>query len=305
MITVLTGKNLYEIQKEASKLIDDFIDKHGDSIERFDGSEIDNSDALIDAVRSVSFLEPRKMVVVRDFAQSKALLERVELLIESTADTTDLVLIDPKLDKRTAEFKMLKKSTQLKEFKELEPYLLEKWAVAEAEILGSTLKNNDAKYLVELIGPNQQMLKSEIDKLAISSKTITRDLINQLIEATPQSKVFALLDYLFNGEANKAWSIYLDQRAQGEEPHKILSMIVWQLQQLVTAMYVPNNSKETLIADGMSPYSAKKSLDMVKKIDKATLKFLVNELSELELQSKTSADIESALALYFSEVLVA
>jgi DNA polymerase-3 subunit delta len=301
MTIVLTGKNIFELQHKLNDIVDKFVNENGESIERFDGSEITSLDGLIDSVRSISFLEPKKLVIVREFSKSKELIDRINEILASKADSTELVFVDPLLDKRTAFYKLLKKNTELLEFKELDVFQLEKWVQKVANESGSSINASNAKYLIDRVGQNQLLLKSEIDKLAISGKEITKELIIEMTDETPQSKIFTMLDKLFSGDVNKAWELYLDQRAQGEEPQKILAMITWQLQQIAMACFVPERSKAQLIKDGMTPYSASKSLALARNISKRTLSYLVSELSELDSQSKTNADIESAFAVYFSE----
>ncbi len=303
MVVVLTGSNAYLLQDYLHKLIDDFTEKYGDSIERFDGAELTSSDSILDAVRSVSFLDPRKMVIVRDFAQNKDILDKIESVVEQTAETTNLVLIDPKLDKRTAAFKYLKSSCDVKSFDEKLPYELENWVKEEAKNLGVTIGGPEARYLVERVGLNQQLIAQELTKMSISSKVITRNLIDELVDATPQSKVFDMLGALFIGDGKKAFELYKDQRAQGEEPQKLLAMITWQLQQLTLAVFSEIKSVEAMKSLGMSPYSAQKALQMAEHISRSDLKFYIRELAEIDMQSKTSADVESALAVYFSEVI--
>lgn len=302
MVVVLTGSNSYLLQKSLHELIAEFTKKSGDSIERFDGTEITNADNVLDAVRSVSFLEPKKMVVVRDFSQSKDLAEKIETIVDQTADSTELVLVDPKLDKRTAMYKYLKKSCDVKSFDMVQPYELERWLADEAKKLGSKISSSDIRFLIERVGPNQQLLGQELSKLALNSSEITKSTIEELVEPTPQSKVFDMLDALFNGDAKRAQDLYEDQRSQGEEPQKLLAMITWQLQQLTYAVFAPVKSVDSLVAAGMSPYSAQKALVMAKRISKSDMKFFITELADIDMQSKTNADIESALAVYFSEI---
>jgi DNA polymerase-3 subunit delta len=302
MVVVLTGLNTYLLQEKLHELTADFTKEHGDSIERFDGQEITKTDGILDAVRSVSFLEPRKMVIVRDFGQNKQLLEKIEEIIEQTADSTDLILVDPKLDKRTSVYKHLTKNCDVKRFDNLQNYELENWVKSEAKGLGISISSSDAKHLVDRVGANQLMLSQELKKLSLSGKELNKELIDEMIEANPQSKVFDMLEALFSGNGKVAEKLYKEQRAQGEEPQKIIAMITWQLQQLTLAMYSPNKSSKDLIEAGISPYSANKAMNLARNISRSDLVFLVNELAELDMQSKTNADVESALIVYFSEV---
>lgn len=302
MVKTIFGKNQYLVQQKLDDIFDEYIKNGGESVERFDGSESEIVDSVIDAVRSVSFLDPNKLVIIKDFSHNKDIFARIEELVESTADSTTLVLVDPKLDKRTSGFKYLKANTELVECRELDEQSIASWLMDESKSMELKVDFNVIRYLVNRVGLNQQLLKSELDKLSLSGKDITKELIDSMIEETPQSKIFTMLDMLFSGRVEKAWSLYNDQRAQGEEPQKILAMIAWQLQQLALAMHVPDKNKQRLISDGMSPYGAQKALDMVKKIDEKQLEYMVTELARIDVMSKTNADIESAFAVYFSEV---
>jgi len=79
-------------------------------------------------------------------------------------------------------------------------------------------------------------------------------------------------------------------------------MITWQLQQLTLAVFAPSKTVDTLVRAGMSPYSAQKALQMAKHITPKDLRFYITELAAIDAMSKTNADIESALSVYFSEV---
>jgi DNA polymerase III delta subunit len=191
----------------------------------------------------------------------------------------------------------------MRTFDDLQPYELEHWAIELAKNLGVKLSSADAKYLVDRVGPNQQQLSQEINKLSLNGSEISRKSIEELVEPNPQSKVFDMLEALFSGNYKKAQELYEDQRSQGEEPQKLLAMITWQLQQLTLAVYAPVKTVDALVASSkISPYSAQKALHLAKNISKNDLKFYITELANIDLQSKTSADIESALAVYFSEV---
>jgi DNA polymerase-3 subunit delta len=302
MIVVLTGNNSFGLQESLRGITKDFTKDHGNSVERFDAVDETNADMIVDAVRSISFLEPRKLVIVRNFGQNKDLLEKIESVVDQTAESTDLLLVDEKLDKRTSAYKYLKKTCEVRLFEEMNPYELEGWIAEEAKKMKVNINRSDIKFLIDRVGPNQQLLYHELAKLNTYSSEITKNSIFELIEPTPQSKVFDMLEALFDGNAVKAHELYIDQRAQGEDPHKLLAMITWQLQQLTLAVFAPDRSVSNLTSTGMSPYSAQKALQLAEKINKEDIKFFVTELAQIDMLSKTSADVESALAVYFSEV---
>lgn len=302
MIVVLTGANTFLLNNSLRHIVSEFTEKSGDSIERFDAQELSSVDGILDAVRSISFLEPKKLVIVRDFAQNKDVVLKIEELINHTADSTELVLVDQKLDRRTSMYKFLKKECDVRSFDVLQPYELEKWFASQANEIGADITTQNIRFIIDRTGPNQQLLYNELEKLTLHTKAITKEVIEMLVEPTPQSVVFEMLEALFSGAARKAHELYIDQRAQGEEPQKLLAMITWQLQQLTLAVFSPSKTTASLTALGMSPYSAQKILKLAANISKSDLQFFITELADIDLKSKTSADVESALAVYFAEV---
>jgi DNA polymerase-3 subunit delta len=302
MIVVLGGTNGLALKDELHKIIDKFKDEFGDSIESFDELEIANADGLLDAVRSLSFLDPKKLVIVRNFSKSSDVMNRLEEIINQTADSTDLVLIDQSVDKRTAQYKFLQKNTEMRIFNDLSPNDLANWGLDYVRRSSSEISRSAVMYLIDQVGSDQFRIKNELDKLILSNKPITIDLINKMVEPVAQSKIFNLLDVLFKGEDKKAWLLYKDQRAQGEEPQKIIGMITWQLQQLCLAVFAPSKSLNVLVETGMSPYTAQKSLQLAKNISKNDLKYYINQLAETDYKTKTGASVEAAIEVYISDV---
>lgn len=300
---MISGKNEHAIFAALKQRIAEFRQSDGGSIEQFDAAEITNTDGILNAVRSLSLLDERKLVVVRNPAESKELLERIETIVEQTADSTDLLMVG-KLDRRAKYYNFLKQNTELKEYAEPNAADLVRFATDYARSLGVQMPMSAASYLVELVGLNQFQIKNEVDKLALSDRVIDRDLIDELVEPNPQSKIFTMLDALFAGDGKLAWRLYQEQRAQGQEPQKIIGMLTWQLQQLTLAVFAPEKTTGTLTGAGMSPYSAQKSLKLAGAVSVSKLRYYVDQLARIDWQAKTNATVEAALAVYFTDVAV-
>ncbi len=301
MIITLTGTS-FAIRRRLNDLTEKFVAKNGDfALEKFDAEEVEGQ-AVLEAVQSVPFLSPRKMVVVRNGAANKELNERVEQIISSSGKDTDLVFYEPSLDKRTSYFKVLKKQTEFENYEELDKYALAKWLASEAKNGGGELTPADASYLVERAGANQEMLKNELDKLLLYDPKITRDNIDLLVEPAPQSRVFDLLDAAFSGQKARALALYEDQRAQRVEPQAILAMLAWQLQLFTLAKLGKNRAPDQIAKDaGVSPYPLSKAAQAVKKISDEQLKRLVEGALEIDFKSKTTTyDLDEALKTYIA-----
>jgi DNA polymerase-3 subunit delta len=300
MIVTLTGNNYYLLKKRLDELAGKFVKEHGElALEKIDAEEAE-SQAIMDAIQSLPFLASRKMVIVRNGSLNKQLSGQIEQIINSAGGGVDLIFHEANPDKRTAYFKVLKAKTQLEEFNESDSRELTRWLVAEAKKQDGQLNQADATYLVDRVGPNQQLLAKELDKLITSEPKITRDNIDRLTEKTPQSKVFDLLDAAFAGDKERALELYADQRAQKVEPQAIMAMIAWQLKLLALAKTGGSKTSQQIAKDaGISPYPVMKAQNLARKIDDDRLRDMVAEALKIDEMSKTKTiDLDEALKTY-------
>jgi DNA polymerase-3 subunit delta len=300
MIVTITGANDLLRRGELDKLVSSFVAEHGDmAIERFDGDE-SAVDRMRESVQSMPFLSSRKLVVLREPGKQKTFSEAIAEVLESIADTTDLIIYEPKLDKRGSYYKTLKKATDFRELAELDAGALVKWAVAYTAEQGGKLSAMDAKSLVDRVGINQQLLKSELDKLLAFDEQISRSSIELLTEPLPQSTVFELLDATFAGNSAKAFSIYGEQRALKVEPQAIMAMLAWQLHILAVVKAAGPKSVDAIAKEArLNPFVVRKSQGMTRKLTLEYIKVLIADLLDLDLKSKRiSIDVDEALQLY-------
>ncbi len=302
MVVTLTGSNSFLLNKRRDELVAEFIKVHGNlALERLDGAEAQLSQ-IIEAVQAMPFLTSKKMVVIRDLGASKDAQENIEQIISSTAPTTDLVIFEPSVDRRSAYFKVLKAKTQLEDFKQLEGSELAKWVVSQANKISAELKISDANYLIDRIGTNQAILSSELDKLALYDNVITKQSIDLLTEKTPQSKIFDLLDAAFAGRQKQALELYEQQRIQKVEPQAILALITWQLNLIALCKAGKGKSSTQIAADAkQNPYPVTKAQNLSTKIDDNRLKDMISEALRIDFKSKSvGLDIDEALKTYIA-----
>jgi len=289
---------------ELAKIIQAFVAQYGDmAFEQLDGEEV-SYERMAEAVQSLPFLVAKKLVVLRTPSVNKQFMEQAETLLSDVPETTDVVLVEPKLDKRTAYHKWLKQHTAYKEYDELDARRLASWVVQFAKEQGSSISLSDAAYLIDTVGTDQQLLSNEICKLVLAGTKITRDTIHQLTEPMPQSKIFDLLDAAFSGQTKKALELYAEQRRLKVEPQEILAMLGWQLRQVALAKTA--GTKHDLIKEGkVSSYSARKAQVIARRLTLERLKNLVYDLVLLDARSKRqSIDLDEALQAYIMQITV-
>jgi DNA polymerase III delta subunit len=298
MIWTFTGKNSFALQLAVKKLVDDTINEVGEfGVERIDASD-NEVDFILQAVQSLPFLVTKKLIIVSNIQSNTSLLDKIEALVDRVADGVDVVLVEPALDKRKSSYKQLQKLTELKSFSEPKPFELPSWVVDFAKQQSAIISKQDATYLIERVGANQQMLATEIQKLSTSSPKITKEIIQLLTDESIQHTIFSLLDASFSGDSEKAILLYREQRRASVEPQYIIAMLVWQLQSIAQAVYAPIQNEAALIEMGQSPYTAKKSLSVAKRLTRNDIKRLIIDVSELDAQIKTSADPDAGVELF-------
>jgi DNA polymerase-3 subunit delta len=300
MIVTLTGENSFGLQHALRQLVDSFVAEQGDlALERLDGQETDLP-RIGEALHGLPFLSSKKMVVLRAPGSNKQFAEQAEQLLINLPETTVVIIVEPKLDKRLSYYKFLKKQTDFRDFPELDQHSLSQWLVTTAKEKGGSISPSDARYLIERVGANQQMLSNELEKLLLNEPNISRRTIDLLTIATPQSTIFQLLEAAFAGHAKRVLALYQEQRALKVEPAQIIAMLAWQLHVLAILKTGGDRSIDMVAREAkLNPYVIGKSQTIARNLTLAQLKKLIADLLAIDLKTKrTSIDTDEALQHY-------
>lgn len=289
MILAFVGDNTHSRDVAAHEYIDGFVKIHGDiAVDRYRGEDL-TPQQLLDSITTAPFLTQKRLVIVRGYMANKQLAEIIESVNSSIADTTDLVLIEDRLDSRSKSTAILKKLIDTREFSQLDSENLYNWIVDYANTINAKISYKDAIYLTERIGPNQQMLSSELKKLALYNTNITNESINALTTYLPSSSIFAMLDALFNGNLKKALELYDEQTQQGMDARAILGMIIWQLHTLAIVISAGAIVASDIVAvSKLSPFVVRKNQAIAKKINKTRLIDIYNKVLIADRTIKTN-----------------
>lgn len=277
--------------------VETFVAEYGDlALERLDGEEA-SFDRMREALESLPFLTSKKLVVLSSPSANKDLLEKAPELLEGIPETTDVIIVEPKLDKRLSYYKFLKKKAEYQEFGELDESGLTRWLVEEAKRRGGTLAQSDARHLVERVGNDQLLLSNELNKLLAYDPQITRGTIDLLTDLAPQSTIFELLDAALAGKTKRALELYAEQRAMKVEPQQIIAMLAWQLHVLALVKAAGQRDPATIAREAkLNPFVIRKSLAAAQRLTLAELKNLIRRTLQLDLRLKSQPiDADEAL----------
>ncbi len=297
MIRTLSGINALTLQQELQRSISDFTAQHSDlAVERFDASNTEVS-VLQDALTALPFLASRRLVVIDSPSSNAALSEQIVQLLEGVPETTDVLFVEPKFDKRSIIYKTLKKLTDFQEFAELNDVQLGSWMTDYVKERGGSISPATARSLLLRVGPQQLRLKSELDKLMSYKPAIDEAAVALLVSATPQSSTFDLLEAALGGNAAKAQKIYEDQRKQRVEPQAMLGLLAWQLHVLATVKAAGDRSADSISKDAkLNPYVVRKTQSLCRSMSMTTIKELVSQTLQVDEQLKTvGIDADEAL----------
>lgn len=300
MIITLTGSNDFMLGEALRQLRQDFVNECTDmGLETYDGQDVDPKQ-LPSILQALPFLVAKRMIIFRQPSAQKAVQDAVEQLLDSVTDTTDLVIVEPKLDKRTSYYKALKKQTDFKEFTPLDEPKLAQWLVAQAKEQEGSLSSSDATYLVRRVGANQLLLANEVQKLLSYQPQISRQTIDELTEPTPQSSVFDLLDAALSGNKQKTVALYHEQRQQKVEPLAIMGMLAWQLHILALVKTAEARSPSAIASEGkINPYVVSKTQNVARNCTLTDVKTWVHEAAKLDIRLKRQPiDADEAMINY-------
>lgn len=288
MAIALSGTNSYQVKSKLTKLVADFTAEHSDlALEKLDGSEV-SYEQIQSAIDSLPFLSTKKMVIVYDLSLNKQAAEELEQIIERAGNTTELIIVETKLDKRSVYYKQLKKLTDFTDYNELTEDQLAAWLIDEAKRLGASLSRTDSLYLVQRVGLDQMRLSRELEKLIQYNPQISKDTINLLCEENPSSTIFNLIDNVFSGNLKQALHIYDEQRRQRVEPQAIHGMFVWQMHAVAITCSAPANVNSGQIAkdSGISPYVIQKSQRIANRMGRTRIIEFMRLLRDIDYRGK-------------------
>lgn len=297
MITTLSGGNALLLQAAYIKQRTDFVNIYGDlSLERYDAGDTPYP-RLREAVQAMPFLVDKRLVVIDSPTSNKELAEHIAEFLDGVQDSTDVIFIESKFDKRSVLYKTLHKKTEFQDFADLNEAQLVGWLTDYAKEQGGTLSPANARLLVLRLGVDQMLLKNELDKLLSFDKEVNKESIELLTTASAQSTTFDLLDAALAGKTRRALELYLDQRRQRVEPQAILALLGWQLHVLATVKAGGDRSSDQVAKDArLNPYVVRKSAALARRLSMTTIKELVSATYNLDRRLKReSIDADEAM----------
>ncbi|MBI4101158.1 DNA polymerase III subunit delta [Candidatus Microgenomates bacterium] len=293
MVLFFYGPNSFAARVKIRETIERFKKKAGSDfgLERFDGDDPTlTADKLITAMTSVPFLAEHRLIIIEDLLTNKPIAEVAVKALRRVPKSTVVIWHERKPDERTRLFKMLVKASKPVKFQELGPAQLNGWVRKTAQDMGGKIDQLATNFLIQRVGNDQWRLWHELQKLASFKPTITKDMIEELTEASFEDTIFNLIDALVDGRSQQALELYQGLRSKRAEPLYILNMIAWGLRNLIVVKAAGDRSAAEMAKDhGMSPFVVGKATRAVRDLDLRLLKKIHRQIVATDFRLKTTS----------------
>jgi DNA polymerase III subunit delta len=291
MILFFYGPNSYEARQQIARLSEQYRTKAGSDfgLDRIDGSRATLA-TIKASLQAVPFLANSRLVIIEQLGTNKTVAAKIDDIIGTIPSTTVAVFYEPQVDQRTIFFKDLSAKAKTVEYKLLDRPKLQRWISAQFESAGSTIERAAIGRLLDRAGEDQWRLSGEIAKLIdyCGDNIITPESVDQMVESSSTDTVFDLVEAVTAGRRQQALKLYQDLQTAGHHETYILSMVIWQLRNLLMAKTAGRMTPPQLAkAASMSPFVAGKALSKRHLFSENDLKAAFLEAVETDYQIKS------------------
>lgn len=285
MIILLTGENDFELTKKIAQLKTQFDGR----AERYDAADL-TTEQLADIFAGQTLFAMKRLVVIDQPSTNPELWQNIPAWNDRLSDDTELVLVEPKPDKRTSTYKWLQKNADITTFDLIDPRdttRLVQWIETYAKQHSVALTTHQARRLAARAGGRQWELAHAIDKLALLP-VVSDEWIDDLVEPHPSESVFALFETALNGDVERL-AESVGRLRQTEEPYRLFGLMVAQGLQLATLVYGNGNvSKVAADTGAKSSYPLQKLAPHANRMNKRQAAALVKLLADADMRLKSS-----------------
>lgn len=283
MITLLTGENSFEVREALQKLIADF----SGTPERIDGAALTLA-SLPDLFMGVSLFATERLVIIDQLSASSAVWEKLPEWLPRITDEIHVVLLEPKLDKRTSTYKALKGVVTIQEFPawgDRDGIKAEAWVAHRAQAQKLNLDKSLIKQLVERVGLDQWQLANALDQLSLLD-TINKDVINDVIPANPTENVFQLFELALQGDAKQVAQM-IDTLELQEDPYMLFALLSSQVMTLAAVTFATEDTNPTKDF-AIHPFVAGKLTRAGQKLGKTNVADILQKCAAVDAGMKRS-----------------
>ncbi len=306
-LILLTGEDTFRLHERLRVLKKGFLQKYPDgelrifeTPQRGDGHNNETAlRELNDLVCTPNLFGGKRLAICENDWWNAEKFEKAEPFFKhlpENADTSSILVVQPKLDKRTKWSKFFLDNARREEFELLDESNLLRWTEQRAEKLGSSISRKDAQFFLNRCGTNLWNLASELEKLATASdmQPISQKIIESLSPPQPQLEVWDFLEKLSRGDAQGAIQRFRSLLIMGTPIQQIFSLIQREIRvhaQLREGLDQGLLESEIAKRTKLHPFVIKKTIGCTRNFSAAKIRMLYDQLFEIEKRMKSGGII--------------
>lgn len=303
MTIFLYGQDAYRLRQGSEQVLAGYRKKYPGSMNffSFDLSDKEQRGRLEDTLKTVSFFEEAKLVVVRGAFVSKEISEWTEQTISDQDINTNRQIImmlteqssRKDLEKINAKFfnGLSSKSSTVRNLEYLDGAKLVNWVRTEFASRNCSVDAVSGRSLIDLVGNESWRLVNEIEKLSNYKQkgTVTQKDMATLVSGRSDLNIFDFVDAVVSKNRAKAYELLYKELKSGRDPYYLLSMIVFGFRNMLMVKdLLDRKTSSELIAKkaGLHPFIVRKTSVNTSKFTAEELKASYNKLLDVDTLSK-------------------
>lgn len=248
MITLLFGENTFAQERALREL----IAAAPGVVERYDGETL-TREQLPSLLQGVTLFSSQKVVVIRRLSHNTELWPLVPTWNTLLDESTQIVLVETKLDKRSKTYKALKPhAVEYALWTERDTARAAAWVQEEAVRQGAHVTPAQARRIVQRAGVDHWALFHAVAALSVLD-TIHDEAIDDYVETTPHENVFAVFECALRGDEARLKTM-LAHLQSDQDPYQFFGLLASQAAQLLALAAATMPTGEVARQIGAHPF---------------------------------------------------
>jgi DNA polymerase-3 subunit delta len=295
-VYVLYGEEQYLIERALAIIKKSIVEPDDDLAYQSMRAGESSGKSIVSSARTVPMLSDRQMVVVRQVdaltADDQALLLKY---IEKPVDSTCLVLVGTKIDKRFKVWSLANKKGMVFEAAPLKEYQLSNWIMSRAKTHGLRLSSRTAQLMADSTGVDLSIVEDALERLSLyvgQGREASAQDVEAVVSSSRVRSVFDLTDAFGRRDVAVALRTLTNMLSNREAPLRLLATLATHLRRLLMAAElgrdVAGNPRELASRLKVHPFVAEKISDQVRRFTVSELRAALQRLALADLELKSA-----------------
>lgn len=287
---LLIGSEGYLKKQYRDKLVDSMV--NSDDTMNYYYAEGNNPDLnnIYELGETLPFFAERRVIVMENTGLLKKASD-VNEHFEKFPDTTYVIMVEEKVDKRNGLYKWFGKHGYVSEMDKPDEKMLVSWVKKLCAEANKTIDDATIYYMIQHMGMEMYLLKNELEKLfsyCCNQTHITLEDMKAVCIDEAEDKVFDMLDAIGNRNQKKALQLYRDLLELRKPAMQILALLIRHFNILMQVSGLTGKDNKTIASlAGVAPYFVKSYAKQAEAYTFEQLKSMLEQCQKTDYEVKT------------------